>query len=213
MKKLIVLGIVLTMVMGLAAMVSASETDWLVYLKATNAAGSKGLNSSAIYGTRTGALDGVDSNDANNVAGTGDLACIGCFDLGVGSAMNGYYKDLRAPLTTNATWHIKIWKQDGFVGDQIKLIGWNPTGTYDVVKPVTLSIDSGSAICNGESVTSYTFTGAENGSSTAPLFTWYFDVSEGQTYDLTLAVPEPGSMVAMLSGLVGLVGFGIRRRK
>jgi len=26
-------------------------------------------------------------------------------------------------------------------------------------------------------------------------------------------VPEPGSMLAMLSGLVGLVGFGIRRRK
>lgn len=31
---------------------------------------------------------------------------------------------------------------------------------------------------------------------------------------LTLGqVPEPGSMVAMLSGLVGLAGFGIRRRK
>jgi len=27
------------------------------------------------------------------------------------------------------------------------------------------------------------------------------------------AVPEPGSMLAMFSGLVGLVGFGIRRRK
>jgi len=27
------------------------------------------------------------------------------------------------------------------------------------------------------------------------------------------SVPEPGSMVAMLSGLAGLVGFGIRRRK
>jgi hypothetical protein len=26
-------------------------------------------------------------------------------------------------------------------------------------------------------------------------------------------IPEPGSMVAMLSGIVGLVGFGIRRRK
>ncbi|MCX6343877.1 MAG: PEP-CTERM sorting domain-containing protein, partial [Armatimonadetes bacterium] len=26
-------------------------------------------------------------------------------------------------------------------------------------------------------------------------------------------VPEPGSMVAMLSGLIGLAGFSIRRRK
>lgn len=29
----------------------------------------------------------------------------------------------------------------------------------------------------------------------------------------TIITPEPGSMVAMFSGLVGLVGFGIRRRK
>ncbi len=31
--------------------------------------------------------------------------------------------------------------------------------------------------------------------------------------DTICTVPEPGSMVAMFSGLVGLVGFGIRRRK
>jgi hypothetical protein len=27
------------------------------------------------------------------------------------------------------------------------------------------------------------------------------------------SVPEPGSMIAVLSGLIGLVGFGIRRRR
>jgi len=35
----------------------------------------------------------------------------------------------------------------------------------------------------------------------------------GKGYILELSIPEPGSMVAMLSGLVGLVGFGIRRRR
>lgn len=41
----------------------------------------------------------------------------------------------------------------------------------------------------------------------------------GRTYidnislDATSTVPEPGSIVAMLSGLVGLAGFGIRRKK
>ena len=29
----------------------------------------------------------------------------------------------------------------------------------------------------------------------------------------TAVIPEPGSMIALLSGLVGLVGFGVRRRK
>jgi len=41
-------------------------------------------------------------------------------------------------------------------------------------------------------------------------------VSDPATEALTFTfgeVPEPGSMLAMLSGLVGLVGFGIRRRK
>jgi hypothetical protein len=28
-----------------------------------------------------------------------------------------------------------------------------------------------------------------------------------------IMIPEPGSMFALLSGLVGLVGFGVRRRK
>jgi hypothetical protein len=38
--------------------------------------------------------------------------------------------------------------------------------------------------------------------------TRYFTV-----YAIGLQVPEPGSLLAMFSGLIGLVGFGIRRRK
>jgi hypothetical protein len=40
-------------------------------------------------------------------------------------------------------------------------------------------------------------------------------LSSGDFWTLTQATiaPEPGSIVAMLSGLVGLIGFGIRRRK
>lgn len=42
----------------------------------------------------------------------------------------------------------------------------------------------------------------------------YGEYSTGLFDDVTItAVPEPGSMVALLSGLVGLVGFGVRRRK
>lgn len=42
----------------------------------------------------------------------------------------------------------------------------------------------------------------------------YGDYSTALFDNVTIeAVPEPGSMVALLSGLVGLVGFGVRRRK
>lgn len=46
-----------------------------------------------------------------------------------------------------------------------------------------------------------------------PSFKTGSPLGTGQGYILALEIPEPGSMVAMLSGLVGLVGFGIRRRR
>lgn len=51
---------------------------------------------------------------------------------------------------------------------------------------------------------------------TLPVFKAADPMPYGKGYILELTnvpIPEPGSMVAMLSGLVGLVGFGIRRRK
>jgi len=74
----------------------------------------------------------------------------------------------------------------------------------------------------------YLFANGVNGTSTLPQMTWLFTAggttdgfasikggnppAEGAYIGLEL-VPEPGSMLAMLSGLVGLVGYGIRRRK
>lgn len=44
--------------------------------------------------------------------------------------------------------------------------------------------------------------------------TFWFNSAETYTYALTAAtVPEPGSMLAMLSGCIGLAGYGLRRRR
>lgn len=48
------------------------------------------------------------------------------------------------------------------------------------------------------------------GANPTTTFTVY---AQGGEFDSVVVTPEPGSMLAMFSGLVGLVGFGIRRRK
>jgi len=211
MKKLIVLAVV-AMVFGMVSGAYASATDWLLYLKASDLTGANYITTGALFGTKTGALDGADANDASNVAGTGSAACVGGFDLGDGAATNGWSKDLRAPGTANLTWNIKVWVQPAYAGTEFKLTGWNPTGTYDMpvfAQPMELKIGGNSFI----------FDGSANGTSTAPMFTWTFGAADvkgvGNALTGTFApvIPEPGSILALASGLVGLVGFGIRRRK
>lgn len=225
MKKIIVLGLVLAMVMGLAAVASATTTDWLIYMKATDQVGGSGLLAQYIYGCRTGATDGFESSmDAASAAGTGAAVVLGCIDLGVGSYNTGYNKDLRAPITTvgeQKTWNLKLYVQgENTTATSILFKAWNPTGTYDLVDgslalPVTVTVKD-------QTGKTYEFLPSANGTSTTPQLTWELPVVYGyaNAYDITLVagttgsiVPEPGSMLAMLSGLVGLVGFGIRRRK
>lgn len=211
MKKLIVLAVV-ALVFGIVSGAYASATDWLIYLKATDQVGANPINTGVISGLKTGALDGYDAaNDAQNSAGSGAMVVLGSFDLGVGSGY-GYYKDLRSPTSTNLTWNLKLFLQANCNASGIKLTGWNPSGTYDLVAPqMKVSIPALGL--------SYVFDGTTNGTSSAPQFTW--TIENAQNYkgienalNVILApVPEPGSIVALASGLVGLVGFGIRRRK
>ena len=60
MKKLIVLGIIATMVMGLAVAASAQEIDavWAVQLRAYNGAATPNATGTLTLGTRVGAIDG-----------------------------------------------------------------------------------------------------------------------------------------------------------
>jgi len=107
-----------------------------------------------------------------------------------------------------ATQDVRFW-----AGSGLSTTGtWYVNKLYDPIANVWGKTEMGSFDATGG-----------NGSQLAPLFKVNvpaFKTSapagalNGYIFEITqIPIPEPGSMVAMLSGLVGLVGFGIRRRR
>jgi len=216
MKKLIVLGVVAAMVMGLAAVASAAVDDyWLIQMRPSDPAGA-GSGGTITIGTKTGYSDGVAPVEDVEFPAPVNTNCeLVVTDLG---ASGRWQKDQRAPLSPGDT---KIWN--------LRLYGNSAWGTKDfLVKawvPSTAKIDPSTGgdldlvvqLKMGDTVL-FTFAPGISGSSTAPNWSQTF-AYRAEGYDLQLVasapqvIPEPGSVLALASGLVGLVGFGIRRRK
>jgi len=221
MKKLIVMGIVAMMVMGLSVAASAAiDTDWAVQLRAMNGTLSMGTGT---FGTKVGANDAfttTGAEDANFPSPTATWAEVGSTIGGVSRIS----KDYRAPLDlvnfkglANAkVWNLSLSIQGGTQGP-IKLIGWLPTAAAGVI---TADADQIVELRQGD-VVLWAVPKGVGGTSTAPQFTktdFAYDGANPIALQLVAytpgpIVPEPGSMVAMFSGLVGLAGFAIRRRK
>jgi len=67
---------------------------------------------------------------------------------------------------------------------------------------------------NGQLQSTYVNDGQYGTTKLKPIVSFEAPVGAIESWTIVATtVPEPGSMVAMLSGLVGLVGYGIRRRK
>jgi len=220
MKKLIVMGIVAMMVMGLAVAASAAiDTDWIVQFRAQNGTTSQGT---ITIGTKaTGAVDAYnppteDSQFPSPTAGYAEISI-------TNGATTRINKDYRAPITAaNAgRANAKVWDLvltiNGAASGNVALFGWiAATGKVDGTETI-VELYRGAELL-------WTAAPGASGTSTAPNFNaakannFVFD---GQSIPLQLRcytpggpiVPEPGSMVAMFSGLVGLAGFAIRRRK
>jgi len=242
MKKLIVIAIVGMMVMGLGLAAHADTNgQWQIYFKCLDQSNGNGLASTIIYGCVTNAKDityssAKDSDDTSNGAGTGSAQVgMGCADNAFETGLNfGYCIDLRPPTTPNNAYNINVFELSACTATAYNITGWNPTGTYDLAAPEHLKVISAPAgvtltdninhvtytnaqLNNSQSPVQFTFLSTANGTSAAPQLNWTFNnvsqsISWANPIKLEL-VPEPGSILAMLSGLVGLVGFGIRRRK
>lgn len=212
MKKLIVLGIIATMVMGMAVAASAAvDSAWVVQLRASDY-----LNQSqgtATFGTKVGGNDAfLPPSEDSAIPMQVGTAAYAASVIGTNLCL----KDYRAPLVAGQTkvWDLQIWLPDNTEG-AIKLIGWTAAAANQINPSTDGDPDLKVKLMQGDTVL-WDFAQNVSGKSAAPLFTLNF-VSDGTPINLQLVasaiVPEPGSMVALFSGLVGLVGFGIRRRK
>lgn len=217
MKKLIVLGIIATMVMGLAVAASAAgipDDFWGVQLRFSNAA--ENALTTLTIGTKSGAVDAFVAPGEDGVSNAPKSG------QGVGGILNPTYsgtdvinKDWRAPLAFGETkiWDITVYVHDGPAQNMI-VTAWG-AGTGDALLNEGGEVRVWLQYADGTMI--YEFLPDVSGKQATPNFTGTIAYDGTNPIALQLVaqhdVPEPGSMLAMFSGLVGLVGFGIRRRK
>jgi len=231
MRKLIVLGIAVTMLMGLAVTAMATvDATWYVYLSPKNAVGgsTRGSWQGGVLPTAIDAWKGTTPDfDGNWPAGTGAAAEIMTSILDASSTLHPRTSaDFRAPTTTaNTALAPKVWdlylRLNGGTAGSINLTGWITTaGKLDVLAGEDTVVELWLASEYGVVGESAIWTVQKNttGSSSAVNFTMNGIAYDGVN-DVMLklvayqpgVVPEPGSIIALLTGLVGLIG--IRRRK
>jgi len=206
MKKLMVIACVMAMVMGLAGAASA----YAIMGGPTTHSGGAFTITTVNDNLPTPASNPVGDQTWFVLADNQDWA--GGSDPGV---LNTKMNDTTPP----ATWTFAAYV-DSAASDPsftINVYGMHSTLIADLVGK-TWELKNKET---GEVLASNTWASTMTSASNA-LFNYTFENTTGMvgaanavafTLGEAEIVPEPGSMVAMFSGLVGLVGFGIRRRK
>lgn len=223
MKKLALIGIAMLMVMSLAVAASADgivvDTDIKIGLQFwANGTLAQGP---CVVGTVEGGHDGFylgeDTTFGAPVNGKGEIIC---YNL----SSERWANDLRAPITTPHTckaWNLKAYINGGGLGT-CRLDAWvGATGKLDSPDYKAELYEgtwTAQQCLNGQAGTPiWSAPHNSSGSSSSPQYSQSpipMGLNQDKYYTVAImTVPEPGSMVALFSGLVGLVGFGIRRRK
>jgi len=241
-KKLVIL-IGLVMLVGIAAGAYAAGVDdtWSIMFRGCNTQGLQALENT-IYGTEPGAFDppaeeemNADPYDVSASSPDNASVAVTCWDSGFAQG-DGYGVDLRAPISGEVkTWNITMSTKSAYGKKAIQLRLWegqdyNPVlpsgwaGPMPYISVKLSSVPTGVTSVQNLQVGDYLvadWDSSKNGNSATPAysFTWTSATNiNSKAFEFQLeafmpTVPEPGSIVAMLSGLVGLVGYGIRRRK
>jgi len=243
MKKLIVMGIVMVMALSATAAFAAADNDWLINVKASTDATAKVGASNAIFGLKTATGDTFATlTTAANLAGSpeinyGDATHPYTSNYGAVPATAKRYSTVKfggavlGNTTNTVDWTFRVC---GAANASLYLTAWNATGaTNQIDAGFTQTIQLYESNAAGEKIgpaiwsfvagktSSWTSSGGIVGTAGDTYFQTQvtlpgeIDPAGGayKYYVLEATVPEPGSMVALFSGLIGLVGFGIRRRK
>lgn len=246
MKKVIVLGVVLAMALGLSVAANAEfvkDTDWSINMQignntwaATPPPGNWGASAAAISIGNASTPSAVNGSAYTSTTATiRDLSAVGG-----GSGLTTNLKaalDQTDAVQTQVWDNLKLWVGSGYTSTTLSLKIWTigvsangPNLKLEVTQALAGSgfevgqviFDTASTVFAADTSKRYPWTTINLYPNLSVLKTGTSADNPAVTFRLVattpasgpvVITPEPGSMLAMFSGLVGLVGFGIRRRK
>jgi hypothetical protein len=240
MKKLIVLGIVATMLMGFGMVAQAAAPAWVVSVMASSDTAALDGQPYASLGLSTRTTDQM----GNITTGSWDptvseldyLGATTTTGVGAGPYAGTTARENTAKLSTSdqgvpsatqsCTWYFEATNNNA--DTPMYVTAWNlSTAQYAIPASLGYSItmyeltglngtpiqSSAYVLTNGTAKAANGTIGVSGVGGTYNQWTVPAGVNNVQYFEIVAGVPEPGSLVALFSGLVGLVGFGIRRRK
>lgn len=210
MKKIIGIGIAL--VIGLAGAACASQSQWAIQLRAGDwVDATKTFNNSFNPLNCVVKVGSSADSQTNSTSFTSGQSAIYDVDAVVAGKLCTTKYFVYDAATTSYTFNLQVGTGSAKNANTPIGIGWQITSNTYALAGTTWKVD----LYRGTTkVASYNDDGVYGTYKLA--YTIDPSLAPGTTENWKLvasSVPEPGSIVAMLSGLVGLAGYGIRRRK